>query len=192
MAPTPRFPDTKRGIRTMQSEYFADDGPLGPPPDPLLFANSTAEMSDNAISTRPLTKADYDHVVRVIDKWWGGPTSALAHPIYFYEFGEHAMLAESEGHTVGFLLGFIAGHVGYVHLVGIDPEFRRQHVGTRLYQGFERACADAGCQKLKAITTLGNDGSVRFHEALGWLTEEVENYAGPGRTRVVFTKPLGN
>ncbi|MDF3071974.1 MAG: putative acetyltransferase, partial [Polyangiaceae bacterium] len=33
--------------------------------------------------TRPLGKQDYDHIVQIIDRWWGGPTTALAHPIFF-------------------------------------------------------------------------------------------------------------
>jgi ribosomal protein S18 acetylase RimI-like enzyme len=148
------------------------------------------EMIDQDIETRPLTKADYDYIVRVIDKWWGGPTSALAHPVYFYELGEHAMVAEHGGRVVGFLLGFITGPIGYVHLVGIHPDYRRRHVGSRLYQGFESACVAAGCERLKAITTLGNEGSVRFHEALGWRAEQVDDYAGPGRARIVFAKSL--
>ena len=95
---------------------------------------------------------------------------------------------------VGFLFGFIVpgGQTGYVHLVGIDPDFRRKAVGTLLYQTFERRCTEAGCISLKAITTLGNDGSVRFHEALGWRSEQVDDYAGPGRARIVFTKRLDN
>lgn len=180
----------------MHNDFFVDDGPLGPPPDPthILFSNSGADTNvDTPITTRPLTKADYDYIVRVIDKWWGGPTSALAHPVYFYELGEQAMVAESDGRVVGFLFGFIApNQTGYVHLVGIDPEFRRKHVGTHLYRGFERACLEAGCSKLKAITNPGNDGSVRFHEALGWDAKEIADYAGPGRTRIVFTKSLSN
>ena len=59
----------------MQSDHFADEGPLqsllGPPPDAsiLLSANSAAEMTYNSISIRPLDKADYDFIVRVIDNW---------------------------------------------------------------------------------------------------------------------------
>jgi len=180
----------------MHSEHLADEEPLGPSPDTTtsLRANSVAKLTEKEITTRPLTKADYDHIVRVIDKWWGGPTSALAHPVYFYELGDHAMVAECSGRLVGFLFGFIAPvkNIGYVHLVGIDPEFRRQHVGTLLYQSFERKCADANCAAMKAVTTLANDGSMRFHQALGWTSEEVTDYAGPGRARVVFSKRLGN
>ncbi len=149
-------------------------------------------MTAPPFTTRQLEKGDYDQIVRIIDKWWGGPTSALAHPLFFYELGELARVVVHEGALVGFLFGFIApaGPTGYVHLVGIDPEFRRRNVGTRLYASFEEACRLAGCSRLKAITTLANDGSVHFHEALGWTAEEHGDYAGPGRARLVFTKAI--
>lgn len=142
--------------------------------------------------TRPLTKADYDQIVQVIDRWWGGPTSALAHPMFFYELGRLGRVVESDGILVGFLLGFICpdAAVGYVHLIGIHPDYRRRGVAKLLYRSFEEDCAREGCQRLKAITTLGNEGSVRFHQALGWSMNEVEDYAGPGRLRIVFTRDL--
>lgn len=144
------------------------------------------------MDTRPLAKADYDQIVRVIDRWWGGPTSALAHPMFFYELGRLARVVESDGILVGFLLGFNCpdAEVGYVHLVGIHPDYRRRGVARLLYSAFEEDCTREGCRSLKAITTLGNEGSVRFHQNLGWAMTEVEDYAGPGRLRIVFTKDL--
>jgi GNAT superfamily N-acetyltransferase len=142
--------------------------------------------------TRPLEKRDYDLIVQVIDRWWGGPTSALAHPIFFYELGEMARIVEDNGMMVGFLLGFIAkspnGDVGYVHLVGIHPDHRRRGVGRLLYEAFEQDCRKAGVVRMKAITTLGNEGSQVFHQVLGWDMVEIEDYAGPARSRIVFTK----
>jgi GNAT superfamily N-acetyltransferase len=143
--------------------------------------------------TRALEKRDYDLIVQVIDRWWGGPTSALAHPIFFYELGNQARIVEDDGVMVGFLLGFIAnshlsGSVGYVHLVGIHPDHRRRGVGRLLYEAFEDDCRKAGVSRMKAITSLGNEGSQIFHQALGWDMVEIEDYAGPGRPRIVFTK----
>lgn len=43
---------------------------------------------------------------------------------------------------------------------------------------------------MKAITAFGNEGSIRFHAALGWDIQEIDDYAGPNRRRIVFTKPL--
>jgi GNAT superfamily N-acetyltransferase len=158
------------------------------------------------MQTRPLTKADYAKIVGVIDQWWEGPTSALAHPIFFYELGRLARVVESEQELVGFLFGFVAPEaqpfrevdgraarteqIGYVHLVGIHPDFRRRGVARVLYAAFEDDCRATGCVALKAITTHGNSGSVRFHQALGWAITDVEDYAGPGRSRVVFEKRL--
>lgn len=147
-----------------------------------------------SMQTRPLTKSDYDQIVQLIDRWWSGPTSALAHPIFFYELGRLARVVESDGLMVGFLFGFICpdASVGYVHLVGIHPEYRRRGVGKILYAAFEEDCVREGCRELKAITTLGNEASVRFHQALGWSTVETEDYAGPGRMRIVFRRDLAN
>ena len=153
---------------------------------------SSAPSSDAPLTTGHLTKARYDALVSEIDRWWSGPTSALAHPILFYELGQLGQVVEAGGQLVGFLLGFITpdGETGYVHLVGIDPHYRRRGVGKLLYDSFERECRAAGCKALKAITTLGNEGSVRFHVALGWIATEVADYAGPERPRVVFRKEL--
>ncbi|MBK8252909.1 MAG: GNAT family N-acetyltransferase [Polyangiaceae bacterium] len=144
------------------------------------------------MNTRPLTKADYDEIVREIDHWWGGPTTALAHPMFFYELGNLARVVENEGQLVGFLFGFLCPDksTGYVHLVGIHPDYRRRGVARMLYTAFEEDCRREGMNLLKAITTLGNEASVSFHRALGWNAAEIEDYAGPGRMRIVFTKSL--
>jgi RimJ/RimL family protein N-acetyltransferase len=42
-----------------------------------------------------------------------------------------------------------------------------------------------------AVTSPGNDGSVRFHEAMGFtVTGPVADYNGPGRDRLLFRKEL--
>lgn len=143
---------------------------------------------------RGITKTDFDYVIQVFDRWWGGPASERAHPVYFYELGAQALIAEDEpsGEIIGFLLGFHTpdGRTGYVHLVGIHPEHRRRGVGKELYLRFQDAAKRAGCVSLKAITNVGHEGSVHFHEALGFAVTEDPSYAGPNRPRIVFTKAL--
>ncbi len=63
-------------------------------------------------------------------------------------------------------------------------------MGKVLYQTFEDDSRAAGCTRLKAITTSGNEGSIAFHRATGWTVTSVEDYAGPARPRVVFNKNL--
>jgi GNAT superfamily N-acetyltransferase len=145
------------------------------------------------MDVKPLTKERWDRIVRVIDSWSGGLSRSLAHPIFFYELGEMARVVEEHDDLIGFLLGFIAPQsppVGYVHLVGVHPDHRRRSIGRYLYSGFEVECRARGCKQAKAITTLGNEGSLRFHRAIGWDAHEVADYAGPGMPRIVFSKTL--
>ena len=143
------------------------------------------------METRGITAVDFGQIVSVIDRWWGGPTSALAHPLFFHELGEHALVTEADDRMVGFLLGFVTtAGTGYVHLVGIDPDYRRRGVGRRLYESFTERMRTLGARRMKAITTLGNQGSIEFHKALGYSVERVADYAGPGRDRYVFTRDL--
>jgi ribosomal protein S18 acetylase RimI-like enzyme len=151
------------------------------------------------LRVRAMTKADFDAVVQVVDQWWSGPIAVLAHPVFFYELGKHNRVVEDEargGKFVGFLLGFInpadedRPAIGYVHLVGVHPEYRRKGVASALYTEFASIALTSGCRHLKAITTHGNEGSLRFHQALGWQVTEDENYAGPGRRRLVLTREL--
>ena len=141
---------------------------------------------------RGITKQDFDYIVSVFDYWWGGPSSERASPFFFHELGRYALIAEDDGQVVGFLLGLVAagGNTGYVHLVGIDPNYRRRGVGKLLYQHFVELCRKAGLEQLKAIGMVGHDSSLRFHTALGFAVQEAADYAGPGRARVVFTKSL--
>jgi GNAT superfamily N-acetyltransferase len=157
--------------------------------------------------TRTMTKADFDHVVGVIDHWWGGPASTFAQPVFFHELGRLALVAEDPPSAdaggaptmVGFLLGFIADdqmtelpkeRTGYVYLAGIHPSYRRRGVGRLLYERFMDSCQREGCTRMKAITTAGHEGSLRFHEGIGWQAVEQEHYAGSGRKRIVFTKTI--
>jgi len=142
---------------------------------------------------RGITKADFDQIVSVLDSWWGGPSGERAHPVFFYELGDQALIAEDEGELVGFLLGFVAPThpaCGYVHLVGIEPDHRRLGVGKALYEHFIGRCRAVGAERIKAITNVGNEGSIHFHQALGFHVEEAADYAGRGRSRVVFSKKL--
>ncbi len=152
---------------------------------------------------RGITKADWDHIVSVLDRWWGGPSRDLAHPILFYELGQLGMVAEDGGAVIGFLLGFLAEPTGataaadpagpaertaYIHLVGIHPDHRRRGVGKLLYEAFLEQSERRGATRAKAITNVGNEGSVDFHRALGFEVIEDANYAGPGRGRIVFVR----
>ena len=142
---------------------------------------------------RTLAKQDYDQIVQVIDRWSGGPSSTLVHPLFFYELGQLSLVVERDSQLVGFLFGFVTPAtppVGYIHLLGINPDFRRRGIGRLMYSKFEEDCRTGGCTTLKAMTTPGNESATAFHRALGFAVDIVDDYAGPGRPRTVFVKNL--
>jgi ribosomal protein S18 acetylase RimI-like enzyme len=151
---------------------------------------------------RALSKADYAFIVSVLDRWWGGPSRELAHPMFYYELGHEALIGEIEGEVAGFLFGFHSrSHdamsmnddtrpIAYIHMVGIHPDHRRRGVGKALYDAFTDRARSAGAVRLKAITNVGNEGSIEFHRALGFSVVEDPDYAGTSRARIVFTKEL--
>src|SRR6202042_2621936 len=128
----------------VQRAYEKKTRPLLPNDDHCAKHRKGRRYSVSApMNVRRIAKADFDRIVEVIDHWWGGPISTFAHPIFFYELGGAALVVEEGSLMIGFLLGFVVagtgaapparsqagGRCGYVHLVGIHPDFRRRGVG---------------------------------------------------------------
>jgi len=145
------------------------------------------------VLVRGITKSDYDFIVSVLDRWWGGPSGVPAHPMFFFELGDHALVAELDGSIVGFLFGFGVDRpepTGYVHMVGIHPDHRRAGIGKILYAAFTERCRERGAVRMKTIAVSGDEVAIAFHRALGFDVTEEADYAGPGRSRLVFTRRL--
>ena len=163
----------------------------------VIPAAPIASDSPGEVTIRRMNKRDYDYVVTTVEQWWGGPLIQLAQPVFFYELGRQALVAEDARNRTlaGFLLGFVVSadggdHVGYVHLVGVTPEYRRRSIGRGLYRVFSDSSMAAGCRRLKAVVAPKNDVALQFHQALGWMAVEDTDYAGPGRRRIVLTREL--
>jgi L-amino acid N-acyltransferase YncA len=77
-----------------------------------------------------------------------------------------------------------------VHLVATRDDARGSGLGRRLYGAFAEAARREGAVRLKAITSVGNTGSIAFHRRLGFEVRIVEDYNGPGQTMAVFHRDL--
>lgn len=161
----------------------------------------------NLVLRRP-TAADHRRVVGVVDEWWGGrKVRAILPRLWFEHFNGSSWIAETDdGRLGGFLVGFRSPDQpteAYIHMVGTDPNWRRQGIGRTLYQAFFDDMAAAGVQQVHAITWPGNRGSVAFHRALGFEpdagpgtqrlygTPAYPDHDGEGEDRVVFSRRLG-
>ncbi|ANB10508.1 GCN5 family acetyltransferase [Streptomyces ambofaciens] len=107
------------------------------------------------------------------------------------EFGSTCLVARAEDGIRGYVFGFVTpGGTGYVHLIATRDDARGTGLGRRLYTAFAEAAQRHGARTLKAITSVGNTGSVAFHRSLGFDATIVDDYDGPGRAMAVFRRDL--
>src|SRR6516162_9951250 len=124
---------------------------------------------------RQLSTADYPLVISVIDQWWGGRSMAGKLPRLFFEhFTDTSFAAERDGRLAGFLVGFTSQSrpgEAYIHFVGIHPGERGRGLGRELYERFFAAVRARGCDRVRAVTSPVNRGSVVFHQRMGFAIE---------------------
>jgi GNAT superfamily N-acetyltransferase len=161
---------------------------------------------DTGVRIRPISPADYLTVISVIDDWWGGRHMADMLPRLFFEhFTDTSFAAERDGELAGFLVGFRSQSrpgEAYIHFVGVHPGERGHGLGRQLYERFFEAAGAGGCDRVRAVTSPVNRGSVAFHRRMGFDIEPGETgpdgiavaagYDGEGQDRVRFVKHLAD
>ena len=128
--------------------------------------------------------------------WWGGREMAPILPkLFFIHFEGTSFVAEdSDGRLVAFLIGFLSqtdADEAYIHFVGVTPEDRGDGLGRALYERFFEEARTNGRTVVRCVTSPVNEGSLAFHEAMGFEVERVvEDYDGPGEDRALLVKQL--
>jgi len=80
------------------------------------------------------------------------------------------LVAESQGHLMGYILGFIHdtfyanGPVGWVEEIMVHSEHRRTGLGGRLMESFESWCQTRGA----VLSALATRRASKFYEAIGY------------------------
>ena len=154
---------------------------------------------------RPVNETDHATVLCLVDRWWWGgrSPSSLLHRSMFRHFQNTSYVAEMNGSLVGILIGYISQtypQEAYIHMVAVDPDYRGQQIGKRLYQQFFDSVYQHGCTTVCCICNPANSASIAFHRHLGFEIEEgdghIDNlsvtidYSGPGEHRICFRKRL--
>ena len=104
---------------------------------------------------------------------------------------------------IAFLIGFLSqsnSSEGYIHFVGVHPDYRGIGVGEYLYQQFYEVCKENKRDIIRACTSPVNKGSIEFHKKMGFFIEpgnsEVDgipvtlDYNRPNDPKVLFEKKI--
>ena len=115
--------------------------------------------------------------------------------LFFIHFEGTSFVAEDpDGELLGFVCGFLsqtADDEAYIHFIGVTPEDRGDGLGRALYERFFEEARANGRTSVRCVTSPVNQGSLAFHEAMGFQVERVvEDYDGPGEDRVLLVKQL--
>jgi ribosomal protein S18 acetylase RimI-like enzyme len=133
-------------------------------------------MSDDGLTIRPYADQDEAGVVRL---WqvvfpdnppWNVPAEDIrrkraVQPDLF-------LVGECGGQVVATALAGYDGHRGWLHLVAVDPRFRRRGFGRALVAEAERRLAGMGCPKVNLQVRAANEQVVAFYRKLGYAVEE--------------------
>lgn len=151
---------------------------------------------------RNVFPADYATIILVLDDWWGGRKMSLMLPRLFFEhFRETSFVIEEDGRIAAFLIGFFSQSLpeeGYIHFVGVDPDYRKLGFGRILYEKFFAVMRENRRKWVRCVTSPVNTGSVAFHTQMGFHMEPGKEGAeggffdpdhdGPGEDRVCFSR----
>ena len=163
---------------------------------------------DADVRLRRPTEADHATIADVIDHWFGGRRVApLAGRMWFRHFATTSWIAEIGGRPRGVLLGFVSpdrGEEAVIHLLAVDPGWRRRGLGRSMLEGFARNVAERGCRRVTAVAWPDDPIAIAFFRALGFEPDDGlgtqrlygvparPSYEGPGEDRAVLTLAIGD
>ena len=145
-----------------------------------------------AVHIVPAQVTDIQQALADHPRYWGDRDLRSLHLLALVqEFGSTCLVARDESGIRGYVFGFVTPDgTGYVHLIATRDDARALGLGRRLYAAFADVAERHGARRLKAITSVANEGSVAFHRSLGFEARVEEEYNGPGQPMVVFTRAL--
>jgi GNAT superfamily N-acetyltransferase len=151
------------------------------------------DVVDGDGESRVARPQDYDRIVAVVDDWWGRPVRASLPRLFLDHFWATSRVAEDEYGLAGFLVAFVSPsqpELAYLHFVGVRPDHRRSGLGRALYGEFLAYASSVGCREACAVTAPGNEGSIRFHQRLGFdVSAPIFDYNGAGWAMVTSPAP---
>ena len=102
-----------------------------------------------------------------------------------------ALVATIEGEIVGFAIMRFGDEAAHLHLLAVDPRYRRQGVATKLMDWLEAACRTAGMHHVRLEVRLENLPARQFYARLGYNERgQIKGYYDERESAAVLFKPL--
>ena len=82
------------------------------------------------------------------------------------------LVASVDSRVVGTTMAGFDGHRGWLHLIAVAPEQRRQGIGSEMIREAEDRLAALGCPKVNLQVRASSPEAVGFYQRLGYAVEE--------------------
>ena len=134
--------------------------------------------TSTAVQIRPLDELDITGIARIDEKISGGyrPEIWETRIMYYTRRDPGAsQVAVAGGKVVGFMLGDLrAGEFGldepsgWIERFGIDPDFRGQDLGRRMFDAIKSHFAAEGAKSVRTLVETTDGGVAGFLKAIGF------------------------
>ncbi len=145
-------------------------------PEKIELDIRTAEIDDLApvyhLGNRLFTSHEYSNLYRTWNEY--EITSQ------FNQEPDNFLVADYDGQLAGFLIGSViekprsAWSYGHLVWLGVEPDFARKRVASRLFERFKELMAEQGVRMLLVDTQADNDEALSFFKRQGF-TNPVEH-----------------
>lgn len=99
------------------------------------------------------------------------------------------LVASAEGDIAGFAIMKFEDLDAHLHLLAVDPPYRRTGIATALIVWLEKTCRTAGVRRIRLEVRVANLSARRFYERRGYtILGQIPEYYDRRETALVFSK----
>lgn len=98
-------------------------------------------------------------------------------------------VAIRDGRIIGYSVATARGKDGHIVSVAVDPQYRRQGIGTALLSAVTRRLIEQGVEQIHLEVRKGNGAAIAFYERMGFRAfSEIRHYYSNGEDAWVFKR----
>ena len=136
----------------------------------------------SSVKIRPMVTAD---ITSTLNIWW---TDIPKKEMLASQMGgrfDLSLIAEYEGHLVGFLLarliyaGLPMTGVAVIFFIAVKPEYQQHGIGSLLINTIKSHSKAAGIETVRALVPQNDTGMMKYFKKAGFSTSQIINLDSP-------------
>ena len=136
----------------------------------------------NKVKIRPMVTGD---IASTLNIWW---TDVPGKEVFASQMGgrfDLSLIAEYEGHLVGFLLarliysGLPMTGVAVMFFIAVNPDYQDSGIGSLLIETLKKNCKAAGIKTVRALVPQNDARMLKYFKKAGFNRSDIINLDSP-------------